>query len=62
MVEGLVEGTGSFGARTGQDPLGVDGGGFRVGKGADWVEALCIGHSGLTMVSDRAMSRDHDSE
>ena len=57
-----MEGMGSFGARTGQDPSGVDGGRFRVGKGADWVEALCIGHSGLSIVSDRAMSRDHDGE
>lgn len=62
MVEALVEGMGSFGARTGQDPSGVDGGKFRVGKGAVWVEALCIGHPGLITVSDRAMLGDHDSE
>ena len=43
---------GSFGARTGQDPFGVEGGRFCRDKGVDCVEALCIGHSGLMGVSD----------
>lgn len=44
--DGAEVDSGSFGARTGHDPLGVDSDVFRGRNGGVWEEASCIGHAG----------------